>query len=109
MGTLETLKINDHWVAIGWDRDGGFPMYVITTDTGYRATFPACPADECAKTGRTPCPIPTIGLDRGQHPVDGKTGVDAWLWHCRTHCHGWHEVSARTMAQRILDTYSPGK
>lgn len=104
-GTLEVLEGHGHWVAVGWAeevmRGRMIPAYVITTDTGYRAVFEACPCD------RTPCPIPTIQEPQAQHPVKGKRGYSAWREHGRTHCHQWHEGSVRTMAQWVLETYAP--
>jgi len=108
-GTLEVLEAHGHWVAVGWGEEflrGRFiPAYVITTDTGFRAAFEACPAGECAAQGRTPCPIPVHDREHAQHPVNGRSGYEAWRKHERTHCHRWHEASVMTMARRVLATY----
>jgi hypothetical protein len=74
---------------------GRYDYVVSMTDgyrtKGYRATLPKCDRDDCASGAIRECR--TKLNDRKQHAVDGKTSVDAWLRHSKTHCHGWHDAS----------------
>jgi len=81
--------------------------YVVTGSSGYRAVLPACPRDDCRDGFITPCV--TRLHECGQHAVAGKTSVNAWLVHSRTHCHDWHEVTARRFARDVLATYGSGR
>lgn len=77
--------------------------YVVTSPSGYRATFRACLFDLCLSGERKPCTTPTGA--KGQHAVNGKTSVDAWLEHEREYCHGWHAETAERFARDVLKTY----
>lgn len=80
--------------------------YIVTCGA-YRAELPACPRDECASGdiagALKEC---AIKLDhRHQHPVGGKTSVDAWLRHERTNCHGYHRGRVQALAELVTRTY----
>lgn len=78
----DTVVINGHGHTVTIIANAG--QIIIVTDTGYRAILPLCPG-ECVDQGRTPCAIRPG--ERGQHAVNGKTSVKAWLAHSSTHCH----------------------
>jgi hypothetical protein len=72
--------------------------FVITTSSGYRATLPACGLEHA--DGFINC---TRKIDdRRQH---AGMSVDAWLKHCRTHCHSYHLPLAQDFRDRVQKTY----
>lgn len=84
--------------------------YTVTCGR-FTAYLPACLRDECASGDLAgslkECTIP---LDhRHQHTVKGSKGVDAWLRHSRTHCHGYHRGRAQAFADTVAKTYGSHK
>lgn len=74
--------------------------FEVTTSTSYRATLPACLRDDCAQGETVSC---TRKLnDRHQH---SGMSVNAWLTHCRRHCHGWHLSRAEKLRDAVARTY----
>lgn len=71
------------------------------------ADLPACLRDECAdRDAAGALKVCLIKLDtRQQHKVNGRSSVDAWLRHTRTHCHGWHRDKVSEFAASVAETY----
>jgi hypothetical protein len=61
----------------------------------YVAHLPPCLRDECREGRLTEC----------KKPYGHISEVKAWLKHSATHCHDWHEASARRFAEQVLKTY----
>ncbi len=81
--------------------------YVVTCGR-FLATLPACGRDECGDGdiagSLKECTIRP--RERGQHPLPGgKTGVDDWLRHVKTHCHNYHRGSVQVFADTVAKTY----
>jgi hypothetical protein len=92
-------------IAAGLNIADVVTAYEVETSTGYRAVLPACEDERCVVhlDDRAPLVVCTRPLDkRNQH--SGQS-VNDWCEHIRTHCHGWHEVSARDFAQKVAKTY----
>lgn len=94
-------------IAAGLNIADVVTAYEVETSTGYLAVLQACLRDECnvaLHLGDTaPLIVCTRPLDkRNQH--SGQSVKD-WCEHIQTHCHGWHEVSAKAFAGRVAATY----
>lgn len=57
-------------------------QYLVTSSTGFRATFHACARDLCLSSELEPCPC------RGERD---SGSMRKWLDHSRNHCHEWHD------------------
>lgn len=88
---LETLSIILNGVATP-------AMFAVTTSTGYRAELPACRREH--EEGFTSC----IRAVDERHMHAGMS-VDAWLKHCRTHCHDFHLPLAEKFRDKVMATY----
>lgn len=97
--TEETVTRGDGTVVVN--------RYIVASPTGYRASLPACYADDCLEGRRKVCAIPTG--DRGEHSVKGGSGVRAWLNHSREYCHGWHALTVERYARDVLKSFEPWK
>ena len=90
-------------IAAGLNIADVVTAYEVETSTGYLAVLQACLSDLCNGTVLPPREVCTRPLDRrGQH---SGQGVDAWCKHIQTHCHGWHEISVRAFAEKVVQTY----
>ncbi|MFD6638358.1 hypothetical protein ACFWDN_21355 [Micromonospora chalcea] len=99
MSTVKTFSGRHGAVTI--TEEGG--TFVVVGSSGYRATLPTCRRDDCEAGRVRPCATPTGA--RGQHAVNGKTSVAAWLDHSREFCHAWHWPSVERFAGDVLKTY----
>lgn len=80
---------------------------IVTTPTGYRAVVELCDRDDCRAGSIKPCV--TKLNDRHQHDVGGRSSVNAWLRHTKTHCHGWHRERVEVLAADVVRTYGTGR
>ena len=101
--TDATVRVYEH--AAGLNVADRVTQYEIEGSTGYRAFLSACLRDECGVFLNDRAPL-TVCLrkidDRRMH---SGMSVAKWCDHIQTHCHGWHEESARVFARRVADTY----
>lgn len=99
--TSATVRLYE--VAAGLNVADVVTAYEVETSTGYLAILQACLSDLCNGTVlpvRTSCTRPVAG--NGQH---AGQSVDAWCKHVQTHCHGWHDVTARAFAATVAASY----
>jgi hypothetical protein len=91
-----TVEVKAEYVVVdGVNRPSRF---AVTGPTGYRAQLPACLRDDCLAGKLTAC----------RKEYGHIETVAAWLKHCQTYCHGWHEDSVERFALDVLSTYGAG-
>jgi hypothetical protein len=81
--------------------------YIVTTASGFRAVIERCDRDACADGSIAECRRQLN--HRGQHETGGKSSVDAWLRHAKTHCHGWHDGRVADFVAAVARSYGSYK
>jgi hypothetical protein len=111
LATSTGATVRLYEIAAGLNIADVVTAYEVETSTGYLAVLSACLRDECGiarHLGDTaPLIVCTRPIVKG-HKHSGQS-VDDWLKHLRTHCHGWHEVSARAFAEKVVKTYGSAR
>lgn len=107
LATSTGATVRLYEIAAGLNIADVVTAYEVETSTGYLAVLEACLSDLCSGTVLPAREVCTRPIVKG-HKHSGQS-VDNWLKHCRTHCHGWHEVSARAFAEKVAKTYGSAR